>query len=134
MPTMKIQAWLYRPGKNVSYLLLLRKEERGGYWTPITGHVEKGEKLMDALYREVKEETGIADPEYVIDLRVPYRFAKDGEEFEEHSFGVQVETDSVVLSPEHQSFEWLTYEAALQRLRWNEQKNALQVLHDMIDV
>jgi 8-oxo-dGTP pyrophosphatase MutT (NUDIX family) len=131
---MKIQAWLYYPGEQVKYLLLRRIEDKGGYWTPITGHVEKGEKLLDALYREVEEETGISAPSYVIDLRIPFRFSKDGEEFEEHCFGVQVETQVVRLSSEHSAYEWLDYYRAMERLKWDEHKRSLQALNDMVNM
>ncbi len=130
---MKIQAILYSPGNDVEYLLLKRPEARGGYWTPITGHVEKNEKLLDALAREIAEETGITELTYVIDLRVPFRFEKGGDSFEEHAFGVQVDTKDVRLSGEHTEFAWLTYREASSRLRWEEHRSSLQVLNDMIN-
>ncbi len=131
---MKIMAILYHSGQKVEYLLMRRPPARGDYWTAITGHVEKDEKLLDALSREVMEETGIGEVSYIIDLRVPFRYTKGGDDIEEHSFGVQVDTKEVRLSDEHTTFEWLEYEAALERLKWDQQKNSLQVLNDMINL
>ncbi|MDH2906352.1 MAG: NUDIX domain-containing protein [Methanomassiliicoccales archaeon] len=130
--TMKIQAILYNPGATIEYLLLKRPESRDGSWAPLTGHVEKGEQLLDALEREIKEETGIEELSYTLDLRVPYNFSKGDEEIEEHSFGVQVATKEVKLSDEHEAFEWVTYEEAARRLKWPQQKTSLQVLNDMV--
>lgn len=132
--TMKIQAILYNSGPEVEYLLLKRPRERGDYWTPITGHVEKGEKILDALNREVREETGIGDTSYVIDLRVPFSYRQGEEEVEEHCFGVQVDTKEVKLSKEHTEFAWLSYGDAYEKLKWDEHRTALQVLNDMINL
>jgi len=137
MSTMKIQAILYgrkEEEDEIKYLLLRRPESRGGYWTFITGHVEKGEQLLDALEREIGEETGIHSIAYVIDLRIPMRFTKEGEEIEEHAFGVQVESREVVLSDEHVEYGWMNFQEAMERLKWEGQKNSLRVLNDMINL
>lgn len=131
---MKIQAILYRSGDSIEYLLLKRPEERGGYWTPITGHVEKGEQLLDALVREIEEETGITNTTYTIDLRVPFRYRQGDDEVEEHAFAVQVEERDIRLSKEHTEYEWLGYDEAYSRLRWEEHRTCLRVLNDMINL
>jgi lipoyl(octanoyl) transferase len=55
------------PGRTVSVvvrrddgrvLLLKRTEARGGFWQPVTGHVEAGESPEQAAQRELREETG----------------------------------------------------------------------------
>ena len=131
---MKIMAILYHSDPNVEYLLMKRPADRGDYWTPITGHVEKNEQLLEALEREILEETGIGELSYIIDLRVPFRYSKDGNDIEEHAFGVQVDTKEIKLSSEHTAFEWVDYETANGRLKWEEQKTSLQVLNDMINL
>ena len=132
--TMKIQAILYRSTPDISYLLMKRPADRGDYWTPITGHVEANEKLLDALAREIEEETGISEFSYIIDLRVPQHFKKGGEEVEEHAFGVQVDTDSIRISKEHSEYAWLSNDQANARLKWEAHKTSLQVLNDMINL
>ncbi|MBX8631506.1 MAG: NUDIX pyrophosphatase [Thermoplasmata archaeon] len=131
---MKIQGILYSPGGRIEYLLLRRPDSRGGVWGPVTGHVEKGERLLDALQREIEEETGISELTYIIDLRVPFRYSKGEQNVEEHSFGVQVNTKDVRLSNEHSAYSWLPYEEAMARLTWPNQKTSLQVLNDMINL
>jgi 8-oxo-dGTP pyrophosphatase MutT (NUDIX family) len=43
------------------YLLVRRAVgvSAGGYWTPVTGKIERGESLEDAAVREVEEEVGL---------------------------------------------------------------------------
>jgi|GEM_PF-5435055 len=41
----------------IQYLLLKRIKERS--WQPVTGGIEEGETKIEALKREVREETGI---------------------------------------------------------------------------
>lgn len=131
---MKVQAILYHAGQSVEYLLMKRPADRGDYWTPITGHVEQGEKLLDTLAREIEEETGISDLSYIIDLRVPFRYVQKDKEVEEHAFGVQVDTKEIRLSKEHTEYEWLDYEEAAGRLHWEEHRTSLRVLNDMINL
>ena len=54
----QVQGILFRTinGK-AQYLLLKRIKE--GFWQPVTGGIEEGETKIEALKREVREETGI---------------------------------------------------------------------------
>ena len=48
-------------------LLLVTSPKWPGFWTVPGGHVELGERLEEALYREALEETGleVAEPEFI---------------------------------------------------------------------
>ena len=57
VPIMCVDCVIYKDGK----ILLVRRNNqplKGRYWTP-GGRVLKGEKLVDAVKRKVKEETGL---------------------------------------------------------------------------
>lgn len=41
------------------YKVLLHKHKKHGFWLGIGGHIEKDENPIEALHREVKEETGL---------------------------------------------------------------------------
>jgi len=58
-------------------ILLAKSEKWHGLWDCIRGHVEIGEKLEDAIKREVKEETGL-DVEVIAEIGFSDSvFAKD---------------------------------------------------------
>jgi ADP-ribose pyrophosphatase YjhB (NUDIX family) len=50
-----VAAIIYGEGRR----LLLHRRRVGGGWAPISGHVEPGETLTEALHREILEETGL---------------------------------------------------------------------------
>ena len=56
-PYIGVHLMLIQNGK-----LLLQERKGGvlnGYYSPVSGHVDKGEGVIDALIREAKEEAGI---------------------------------------------------------------------------
>ncbi len=56
-PYIGVHLMLIQNGK-----LLLQERKGGfldGYYSPVSGHVDKGESVIDALIREAKEEAGI---------------------------------------------------------------------------
>ncbi|MDP3237305.1 MAG: lipoyl(octanoyl) transferase LipB [Myxococcales bacterium] len=103
-------------------LLLKRTEPRGGFWQPVTGRVEDGERPDRAAVRELAEETGLELPVQPIDA--PHAFALGGLEgapkvMREFPFVARASDDAVVrLSAEHDAFEWLTPAEATARVPW----------------
>ena len=64
----QVQGILFRKiNGRTQYLLLKRIPDREGFWQPVTGGLEKGETVLEALEREVLEETGIRDPVRIIE-------------------------------------------------------------------
>ena len=51
--------WFKRINGEIQYLLLKRISNLGEFWQPDTGGLEEGETKIEALKREIKEETGI---------------------------------------------------------------------------
>jgi lipoyl(octanoyl) transferase len=100
-------------------LLLERTAERGGFWQPVTGRRGPDESGQAAAVREFREETGAELP--VRSLRYQHTFAL-GESVppvvtEEEAFAVEWPADLAPrLGPEHTAAEWLSPEAALERL------------------
>lgn len=58
-------------------LLLIRK--RGGFWTLPKGKIKPGEGKLDAVQREIREETGIEGPVEADVLHVRYTIYKAGQ-------------------------------------------------------
>ena len=110
-------------------------------WQGIAGGVEdEDESYKDACIREANEEAGITDFTDLIELEsvctmpVP-NVTKDfiwGEDvilIYEHCFGIGCKSKNIKLSHEHSKMEWLYYEDAIKKLRWDSNKNALWELN-----
>lgn len=114
------------------YLLL---HYPGGHWDFIKGHTEPGETEEGTTRREAEEETGIADLAFHPDFRatIDYWYHHGGERV--HKLVVfrlartEADRDSVRLSHEHQGYDWLPYEKALDRLTYDNAKRVLKEAH-----
>ena len=126
----KVQVWIYyREPEDGQYefLTLLTRPERGGFWQPVTGSVEKGETLEAAALREAQEETGldcVEPPRKVEGPAGKFKFQSRGKTIEEHGFFLSVKLKKkqtlpppVELDPkEHVGFAWVDASEALRRV------------------
>jgi colanic acid biosynthesis protein WcaH len=92
---------------NGRLLLLSRINEpaKGMWWSP-GGRVRKGEKLVEAAKRELKEETGLG-PEKIVEKGVMSHFWSDVH-FITIFFRADVGSDKVELNDEHSDFKWVS--------------------------
>jgi len=115
--------------KNGKYLLL---HYPAGHWDFPKGHIEKGESEINAAKREVFEETGLKiDTLFGFREVIKYYFKEHGvliEKMVVYFLGI-TEEDKVKLSYEHDGYEWLSYEDALQRITYNTSKKVLIKAH-----
>jgi 8-oxo-dGTP pyrophosphatase MutT (NUDIX family) len=126
----QVEAFLFRKKKdNIEYLVLKRTSERGGFWQPITGALEKGESKIQALRREIEEETGITNFIEIIEDIYHFEF-NDPSLYREYVFGVEVSPEEkiVINEKEHSAFRWCCFEEAFGLIRWDENKVALRKL------
>lgn len=127
--------------ENGEYLFAVFCRAGKDIWQGIAGGVEEeDETYLDACKREANEEAGITNFDKVIELEsictmpVPNVTKKMlwGEDvllIYEHCFGIECKTKEITLSHEHSSVEWLTYDEARKRLKWDSNKNALWELY-----
>ena len=128
-----VQAFVFCKEPSFKVLILKRTPERSGYWQPVCGGVENGEKLIETALREVLEETGIKNIKSIIDLEYTftYKEIKKGilMDMQDYCFAVEIENESnVKLSDEHEEFRWCSYIEAKEYLKWEHNLIALEKL------
>lgn len=86
-------------------------EARGDYyhWEFSGGRLEFGESPMQALKREINEETGL-EVEKLILLNAWNSFKDECTEIIGLTYICTANGDNVMLSKEHSDYEWVTYE------------------------
>jgi 8-oxo-dGTP pyrophosphatase MutT (NUDIX family) len=126
-------AVIFRKENDKIYYLLLHYpssvKASKDYWDLPKGHIEKGEKEIDAARREVEEETGLKDIEFVEGfkewIKYFFRFQKKNILKFVTFYLAETKTKDVKVSEEHLGYDWLPYEDALGKLTF---KNAKEVL------
>lgn len=83
---------------------------RSGYWAPLSGKVEPGERQAEALVREVREEVGLR----VSPLAKVWESETDDRRFRLHWWTADVAQGEVVMQPgEVSDARWVTVEEFL---------------------
>ena len=117
---------LFRRAPEPHYLLL---HYGSGHWDFPKGHIETGEDAEQAARRELKEETGISEVCFVDGYKQTLRYF-----FRQKGIGIfkiviyyLAETDQseISLSHEHIGFDWLSYDAAMERLTFKNSRDLL---------
>jgi 8-oxo-dGTP pyrophosphatase MutT (NUDIX family) len=143
----QIEAILFkRTDGKIQYLLLKSIPRRGEFWQPVTGGLEEGETKIEALKREIKEETCvkniikiIEDVHYYepIDPPLIEYLKKHGQackHLKQYAFGVEVSSDEKVVldGKEHSEFKWCSFQDALRLLKWKGNEDALEKLNEIL--
>lgn len=119
--------------RGYEFLMLKRPESHGGFWQPVTGHMEKGETPLKTAKREVEEETGIKQVAKIVDPDYSYEFDSDNKKhYKEYLFGFEVPqtTENIEISEEHVNYSWLNAETSKQMLYW---PNHVQAIDKIIE-
>ena len=119
-------------------LLLHRRPERGNFWQPITGSIEDGEAPPVTARRELNEETGNdGEPE---DIGLQQSFMIESHFLSakfpppviatEIGFAARVNAGAPIRmdAQEHDAFGWFTFAEAYERIRWSDDREALEQL------
>jgi|SRR3989338_6958912 len=125
---------IYRKSKDGIKYLLLHYEE--GHWDFPKGHQEKNETEQRAAERELKEETGIEDVEFVNDFKhnINYYFKRGDETaYKEVEFFLgRTQTEKIMLSDEHVGYSWASYNNAVKRLTFENAKELLSKANNFL--
>ena len=104
---------------------------------PIKKWDTKGEKELDTVKREVEEETGLKDIDFIERFKetIKYFFRWGGKNILKFVTFYLAETDKkeVRISEEHTEFKWLPYEEAIERLSHKNAKEILRKANDFLN-
>lgn len=100
-----------------------------GHWGFPRGLVEQGEKLIETVQREIREETGLSNLEFLEGFKHKLSFFYKWEGQTIHKevtlLLAKCVSGEVKLSYEHKNYDWLEYSAALDKLKFDNSKQAL---------
>jgi len=116
-----------REGEKIKYLLI---KYGWGHWEFPRGGIEKGESLEETAKREIKEEVGIRDIQFISGFKewIKFFFKLNGENIMKIATFLLAETktEKITLSREHEDYKWLEYKEALNLLTFKNSKEVLK--------
>ena len=126
-------AVVFLKSREVNYLLL---HYEAGHWDFVKGNVEPTESEKDTVIRELQEETGIADAQFIEGFRekVEYFYRRQGATIRKEVvfFLIETRTEKIELSYEHVGYAWLNHQRALERLTFKNARDVLQKAHELL--
>jgi len=131
-----IDSYVYRITSTGLLFLVLKRAKTKMYehiWQGVAGKIEDGETSWEAATRELKEETGLAPLKMFVADHVSKFYETNGDRINlVPVFGIEVDSESVIISQEHCDHKWVDLNGSLDLLVWRGQKQAIQVVHDMV--
>ncbi len=119
-----------RNENNISFLLL---HYEAGHWEFVKGNVEPNENEKETVVRELREETGITEAQFIDGFkeRIEYFYRRQGDTVRKEVvfFLIESSTQKVTLSFEHIGYIWLDYQHALEKLTFKNARDVLQKVH-----
>ena len=130
------------------FLLLKRLPEKGDFWQPITGALEKTDKSeLDGAYREILEETGISKNQIIRAIKNVHSFVitkhyltqEDIIEVKEIVSGFEVNENVEInitndLERDHSDFKWVSFKDAIKMMKWDTNKDAFKKLYSILTI
>ena len=131
-----IDAYVFRRTENGLRFLILKRSKTLLYehlWQGVAGKIEAGETAWQAAIRELDEETGLKPKRMFVADHVSRFYEAYGDRINlVPVFGIEVDSEEVILSEEHSEYKWVTLEEAQKHLVWRGQKEGIQVVNEMV--
>lgn len=120
-----------KTGSGLEYLLLRRAADEfyPGIWQGVAGGIAQDETAVETAFRELREETGNKPISlYSLDHVSTYYLHRSNEILNVPTFAAELENKDIILSEEHDRFEWLDLEAACGKASWKPYREALKAI------
>lgn len=117
--------------KDTKYLII--KNRRSTHWSFPKGHVEMGETLKETAEREVFEETGIhidIVPDFITESE--YTIQGKVKKTVNIFLASTNDTKTIIQKEEIDDYDWVDYDSALRRLKFENDKKILTKAHDFL--
>ena len=115
------------------YLLL---NYAAGHWDFVKGNVEINEAEKETVVRELREETGITEAQFIDGFReeIAYFYRRQSLTIRKEVvfFLMESYTSKVQLSFEHVGFIWLDYMHAMEKLTFKNARDTLEKAHNFL--
>lgn len=125
----------YKGKKGRKYLIL---KDGYGHWTFPKGIVEKTENPHDTSKREVKEETGLKNVEFISGFKQihQYMFSFEGDLISKRVLWYLARSQSkrVKLSEEHTDFKWCSLKTAVGFVDIKDNKELLKKADEFLEI
>ena len=108
-----------------------------GHWDFPKGNIESGEDDIDTARREIYEETGISDIEFVKGFvsKVEYYFRRSERLVHKQVIFYMAKTNTrkIIISSEHDGYAWTEYDTAINQLTYKSAKDLLKKAKKFLD-
>ncbi len=118
------------------FLLLNRAPDNSypGIWQPVAGKIRPGETAWEAGLRELQEETGFTPKQfYTLDHVSSYYLHRTDEIIHVPAFMAEVDYIDPDLNHEHNAFQWLFLEEALELASWHPYRKSLEAIPRLLE-
>ena len=123
-------AVVFHENKSRKYLLLKYAGKEHEYWDFVKGNIEKNENEKETVVRELKEETGIDNVDFIVGFKekIHFFYKRDDKLISKDVVFYLLKTDEtkVKISFEHIGYDWLEYEKALKQATFKNAKDILK--------
>jgi 8-oxo-dGTP pyrophosphatase MutT (NUDIX family) len=126
-------AIVFKKNSKLEYLLL---HYESGHWGFVKGNIESNESEKETVLRELKEETGIVNAEFIGNFRetIKYSYRRRGTIVNKEVvyYLIQAQNVNVELSHEHDGYEWADYYRALEKLTFKNSRKLISKANESL--